>query len=313
MRVVVALGGNAIADPGGGAGPAVMKRRIGDAASAIADIARGCETVITHGNGPQVGLLAMPSISPVRGAVAPDPLDLAGAESEGLIGYLLEREIASIFPNSDIATLLTQVEVDPSDPAFAQPQKPIGPYLGEQQAKELGEKFGWQFRQEAQGHRRVVPSPPPKRIRELRTIEILVEAGVLVVCAGGGGVPVVTGEDGGIRGVECVVDKDRTSALLAEAIGADVLLLLTDVPSVYSDWPEPCRLAVRTASPGIAAELTLDPGSMGPKLEAACDFVAKTGARAMIGSLDDARRVLQELAGTCIRLDVDTTTYWDPE
>jgi len=311
MRVVVALGGNAIAEPGREASAAVMKRRIRAAASAIADIARGCETVITHGNGPQVGLLAMASIPPASRAGAPEPLDLAGAESEGLIGYLLEQEIASIFPNSDIATLLTQVEVDPDDPAFDRPEKPIGPYLDELRAKELGERFGWQFRREAGGHRRVVPSPLPTRIRELRTIEILVEAGVLVVCAGGGGVPVVTSDDGGIRGVECVVDKDRTSALLAEAIEADVLLLLTDVPAVYSDWPEPRSLALRTASPGIAGELTLDPGSMGPKLESACSFVERTGNRAMIGSLDDARRVLQGLAGTCIGPGADEPTYWD--
>jgi carbamate kinase len=162
-----------------------------------------------------------------------------------------------------------------------------------------------------QGHRRAVPSPEPRRIRELRTIELLVDAGVLVVTAGGGGIPVVVGEDGSVRGVEAVVDKDRTAALLAERLRADVLLLLTNVPAVYTDWPEPALRALRTAPPTVASALELDPGSMGPKLEAACDFVSRTGGEAMIGSLDSARRVLQGLEGTRIVSGDGPADYWE--
>jgi carbamate kinase len=313
MRVVIALGGNAIAGRGGATGPAIMKRRIGEAARAIADIARSCETVITHGNGPQVGSLSLQALAQLHsnGTEAPQPLDVIGAESEGMIGYLLEREIASIFPARDVATLLTQVEVDPKDPAFEQPEKPIGPRVSESEATELSERFGWTFRSESGGHRRVVPSPRPLKIRELRTIEILVDAGVLVVCAGGGGVPVIATPEGAIRGVEGVIDKDRTAALLGEALAADALLLLTDVSAVYTDWPEPAERALRTASPEIAKDLELDPGSMGPKLEAACDFASRTGAPAMIGSLDEARRVLQGLAGTRILPGEGEPTWWE--
>jgi carbamate kinase len=311
MRVVVALGGNAIADGGGATAPEVMRQRIRDAASAIADIARGCETIITHGNGPQVGLLSMQAHAQAAGSPGGPSLDVIGAESEGMIGYMLEREIASIFPSADVATLLTQVEVDPADPAFLHPEKPIGPSVGELEAKAFSERLGWRFERGPEGHRRVVPSPRPRRIRELRTIEILVEAGVLVVSAGGGGIPVVVGPDGAVRGVEAVVDKDRTAALLAEQIRADALLLLTDVPAVFADWPEPAARAIRTASPGIVGELELDPGSMGPKLESACAFVAQTGAKAMIGSLDEARRVLQGLAGTRIEPGDAAPTWWD--
>jgi len=307
MRVVVALGGNAIAGRGGSVEPRAMRRRIGEAVSAIADIARSCETVVTHGNGPQVGLLAMQAQAAPPG-VDPQPLDVIGAESEGMIGYMLERELASLFPSSDVATLLTQVEVDPADPAFARPEKPIGPVLDPARARAFGERLGWQFREEGGGLRRVVASPRPLRVREAHTIEILLEAGVVVVTAGGGGVPVVVGEDGGIRGVEAVVDKDRTAALLAEALHADALLLLTDVAGVHLDWPEPAARSIESAPSTLAAQLELDPGSMGPKVEAACDFVSRTGRDAMIGALDDAGRVLRGLAGTRIGADVRDVT-----
>jgi carbamate kinase len=310
MRIVVALGGNAIAGRAGSTEPAVMKERVKAAASAIADIARGCETIITHGNGPQVGLLAMQAMAQSSSGAAPQPLDVIGAESEGMIGYLLESEIASIFPGSDVATLLTQVEVDPDDPAFAAPEKPIGPHVTEQEASDLEKRLGWRFRVEPEGYRRVVPSPRPQRIRELRTIEILVDAGVLVVCAGGGGIPVVATSAGGIYGVEGVVDKDRTAALLAEALHADTLLLLSDVEGVFTTWPDPTGPALRTAPPTIAEDLALDPGSMGPKLEAACRFARRTGGEARIGSLDNARRVLQGQAGTLITGDVSERTFW---
>jgi len=309
MRVVVALGGNAIAERDGSIEPDKMRARIGDAVDAIADIARSCETVVTHGNGPQVGLLAMQAQAGPPD-VDPQPLDVIGAESEGMIGYMLERELASLFPNNDVATLLTQVEVDADDPAFTAPEKPIGPVLPEERARAFADRLGWRFRAEGEGLRRVVPSPRPQRVREVRTIEILLDAGVLVVTAGGGGVPIIVQPDGSFRGAEAVVDKDRTAALLAETLNADALLLLTDVAGVYLDWPEPATVLLKSAPSTIAGKLDLDPGSMGPKLEAACDFAARTGRPAMIGSLDEARRVLQGLSGSRICDDVTEATTW---
>jgi carbamate kinase len=259
---------------------------------------------VTHGNGPQVGLLALQSQA--LPGIEPYPLDVLGAETEGMIGYLIEQELASIFPSSDVATLLTQVEVDPDDPAFAAPSKPIGPVYPKERASALARQLGWQIAPEGDGYRRVVPSPEPLRIRELRTIELLVEAGVLVVCAGGGGIPVVAGRDGSLRGAEAVIDKDRTAALLAERLGADFLLLLTDVPAVFEDWPEPRERPLRRAAPAALRKLGLDPGSMGPKAEAACRFVERTGRPAAIGALEEARQVLQGSAGTRVEAAAST-------
>lgn len=300
MRIVIALGGNAIAGGAGGLGAGGLDERVRAAASAIADIARGNDVVVTHGNGPQVGLLALRSQREAGGPS--EGLDALGAESEGLIGYVIERELASIFPGSPVATLLTQVEVDPDDPAFAHPTKPIGPPMDAAEAKALGERLGWQFVEGSGGLRRVVPSPEPVRIREIAAIERCVEAGVLVVCAGGGGIPVVV-SDQGLRGVEAVIDKDKTAALLARALDADLLLLLTDVPAVYADWPgreHPLGEATVSELRG----LSLDPGSMGPKVEAACRF-ATGGGDARIGALEDARRIVSGRAGTRVRPDPD--------
>jgi carbamate kinase len=295
MRVVIALGGNAIARRGESLDAESQRRRVRDAASALAGIARSCETVVTHGNGPQVGLLALQAQSTPE--VEPHPLDVLGAETEGMIGYLIEQELASVLPEQEVATLLTQVEVDPRDPAFASPTKPIGPVYAEREARELARRFAWQLQPEGEGFRRVVPSPEPLRIRELRTIELLVRAGVIVVCAGGGGIPVVRGADGAVRGVEAVIDKDRTAALLATELEADALLLLTDVEAVYQDWPER-RRPLRETTPDALRELDLHPGSMGPKAEAACRFAERTGRPAAIGALEQAQRLLEGKAGT---------------
>ncbi|MBW2371333.1 MAG: carbamate kinase [Deltaproteobacteria bacterium] len=305
MRVVVALGGNAIARRGESLDADAQRLRVREAAGAVADIARGNELVVTHGNGPQVGLLALQSqASP---DVAPYPLDVLGAETEGMIGYLIEQELASILPSAEVATLLTQVEVDPEDPAFRAPSKPIGPIHAEAQAEALRAHFGWTLVREGDGWRRVVPSPEPRRIRELPTIRRLLEAGVLLVCAGGGGIPVVAGADAGLRGVEAVIDKDLTAALLATELGADALLLLTDVPAVYEDWPEPRQRAVGRTTPQALRALDLAPGSMGPKAEAACRF-AERGGVAAIGALEEARRVLTGEAGTRVSLTHAPTT-----
>ena len=298
MRVVIALGGNAIARRGEALDADSQRARVREAASAVADIARASETVVTHGNGPQVGLLALQARA--TPGVAPYPLDILGAETESMIGYLIEQELASIFPRSEVATLLTQVEVDPDDPAFAAPTKPIGPVHPRAEADALARRFGWRMVPEGEGLRRVVPSPEPVRIRELRTIELLVEAGVIVVCAGGGGIPVVRTAEGALRGVEAVIDKDRTAALLAIGLRADALLLVTDVDAVYADWPGRER-PLREASPAELRRLALDPGSMGPKAEAACRFAEARGKPAMIGALAEARRVLEGRAGTRVR------------
>jgi len=295
MRVVIALGGNAIARRGEALDAESQRARVRDAAAAVADIARVGETVVTHGNGPQVGLLALQARA--TPGVPPYPLDVLGAETEGMIGYLIEQELASILPGSDVATLLTQVEVDPHDPAFRSPSKPIGPVYPRADADEYARRFGWQLAPEGDGFRRMVPSPQPLRIRELRTIELLVAAGVLVICGGGGGIPVVVGDDGGLRGAEAVIDKDLTAALLAASLHADALLLLTDVDAVYADWPERTR-PLRETTPAELRALAPAPGSMGPKAEAACRFVEETGRTACIGALEDARRVLEGSAGT---------------
>ncbi len=307
MRVVIALGGNAITPGRDTLDPDALGERVRAAASAIADIARGHDVVVTHGNGPQVGLLALRA-QPEVGGEPGEALDALGAESEGLIGYLLERELASIFPGSEVATLLTQVEVGAEDPAFRHPTKPIGPRLSADDAKALERRTGWRFAEQDDGaFRRVVASPEPLRIRELKAIELCVEAGVLVVCAGGGGIPVVTGRHG-LRGAEAVIDKDRTASLLATQLHADALLLLTDVRAVYEGWPARDR-PIRQASIESLRKLDLAPGSMGPKVEAAIRF-AEQGGDARIGLLDEARHILTGEAGTRVVRDGSATTYW---
>ncbi|MEW6269996.1 MAG: carbamate kinase [Thermodesulfobacteriota bacterium] len=299
MRVVVALGGNALLRRGERPEAEVQRANVRRAAASVAALAREHAVVVTHGNGPQVGLLALQSLG--CPAVAPYPLDVLGAESEGMIGYLIEQQLAGFLPGRDVATLLTQVEVDAGDPAFAAPTKPIGPVYDEADARRLARERGFPVAPDGAGFRRVVPSPEPRRIRELRAIEVLLAAGVLVVCAGGGGIPVVTTPEGGIRGVEAVVDKDLASALLARELAADALLLLTDVPAVLTEWPGPGGTPIRHATPAELRARRFAPGTMAPKVEAACRFVEGGGALAAIGALDDAARLLHGDAGTIVR------------
>lgn len=312
MSVVMGLGGNALMRSGDPAGIEAQRARVGEAASAIADIARTQDVVLTHGNGPQVGLLALQGRNDAGAQSL--PLDVLGAESEGMIGYWLERELSSIFPSSEIATLVTQVEVSADDPAFASPSKPIGPRIRAEEADLLAKQFGWTMGPcdgpGSRTFRRLVPSPTPVRIREQRTIQRLLDAGVLVICCGGGGIPIVEGQDGGLRGVDAVIDKDRTTALLAENLGAEHLLLLTNVSAVFEDWPEPRKRAIRRAHPDALAELSLDPGTMGPKVEAAVQFARNTGMTASIGALEDARRVFQGRSGTRITVEHDGISHW---
>jgi carbamate kinase len=294
--VVVALGGNALLRRGEPLDPERQRGRVRGAARALAELARDHRLVVTHGNGPQVGLLALQAAA--LPGVAPAPLDVLGAESEGMIGYWIEQELANALPGAEVATLLTRVEVDPRDPAFARPTKPIGPVYPEAEARRLAGERGWSLAAERGGLRRVVASPAPLRILELRTIALLVAAGVLVVCGGGGGIPVVRGPDGAVRGVEAVIDKDRSAALLASGLGAERLVLLTDVSAVYADWPEPREHPIRRARAAELDPAAFDAGSMGPKLDAARRFLAAGGRSAHIGSLEEAAAVAAGRAGT---------------
>ena len=299
MRIVIALGGNALLRRGEPLEAPVQRRNLARAGAAIAAVARHHEIVVSHGNGPQVGLIALQALAYRQ--VAPYPLDILGAESEGMIGYMIEQELMTRLPGREFATLLTPVEVDPADPAFGHPTKPIGPVYDGESALRLARESDWSMAPDGAGYRRVVPSPEPKRIIELNAIRKLASAGVLVICAGGGGIPVVGTVEGGMRGVEAVIDKDLSAALLATALGADGLLLLTGVPAVYVHWGTPEARPLQHVTPSDLHKLSFDAGSMGPKVEAACRFVEATGGWAAIGALDDAERLVDHSCGTIVR------------
>ncbi len=307
VRIVAAIGGNALLRRGQPAEADLQRQNLDVAVRAIAEIAEGQELVVTHGNGPQVGLLAL------QAAAYPDveayPLDVLGAESEGMIGYLLEQALLTHLPSRRVASMLTLVEVDPSDPAFSRPTKPIGPIYHEESSSALAEQRGWVFRPEEGGFRRVVASPEPRRVLELSTIKLLIEAGVLVVCAGGGGVPVVVTDSGALYGVEAVIDKDLSAALIATELDADALLLLTDVEAVFSGWGTGTARPIARASPAAIRALGLASGSMGPKVEAASRFCLVTGRTAYIGALTDARRLLTGEVGTQIGAESEGITH----
>lgn len=302
MLVVVALGGNALLRRGEPLDAAVQRANVKVAAEAVAEVALEHRLVLTHGNGPQVGLLALQNAA--YDAVAPYPLDVLGAETEGMVGYVLEQELGRHLPRERLATLLTQVVVDPADPAFEHPTKFVGPVYDEATAGELADRRGWVVARDGDAWRRVVPSPEPVRIVEIDTIRILVDHGVTVTCAGGGGIPVVPDVvDGvpGLIGVEAVIDKDLAAALLATALGADALLLLTDVDAVYEGFGTPAARAVRSATPEQLRTLPLPAGSMGPKVEAVCRFVEAGGGLGAVGALSDAAAIVRGEAGTVVR------------
>lgn len=297
MRVVAALGGNALLRRGEPAEAEAQRRNVERAVDALAEIAAEHELIVTHGNGPQVGLLALQSEA--YRTVRSYPLDVLGAESEGMIGYMLDQGLVNAMPGRQVATLLTQVVVDGRDPAFEHPSKPIGPVYERDEARRLAAERGWSVAPDGDRWRRVVPSPEPRRIVEIDTIRLLVDAGIVVVCAGGGGVPVVADPNGGLRGVEAVIDKDLAAALLARNLRADALLLLTDVPAIESGWGTPDAYAISYATPGEIRGLDLADGSMGPKAEAASRF-ADGGGFAVVAALEDALDALDGLAGTTI-------------
>lgn len=299
MKIVIALGGNALLMRGEPLEADVQRANVAHAAEVVASLARKHTVVVTHGNSPQVALLALQSEA--YGAVHPYPLDILGAQSEGMIGYLIELELESRLPKQQVVTLLTQIEVNPNDPAFRNPSKPIGPSYSEQDAKRLARERGWSVAPDGKKWRRVVPSPEPIRIRELAAIRLLVAAGAVVVCAGGGGIPVVASPAGVVSGVEAVIDKDLAAALLAHQLGADALLLLTDVDAVYLNWGSPQPLALHDALPEDLRQHAFAADSMKPKVEAACRFVEAGGKLAGIGRLEDAASILEGLRGTIVR------------
>lgn len=295
-RIVVALGGNALLRRGQPLESDAQRANVARAAVALAPLAAKHNLVVTHGNGPQVGLLALQAAA--FKDVRPYPLDILGAETEGMIGYLIEQELRNAAPGLKVATLLTQVEVVPDDPAFSTPTKPVGPVYTKADAEELARTQGWAIAQDGQQYRRVVASPRPKRILEIETIRILVDAGVTVICTGGGGIPVVI-DAARITGVEAVIDKDAASALLARELGADMLVMLTDVRAVSLGWGTPDARAIKSATPAALARHTFAAGSMGPKIEAAI-VMAGWGKSAAIGALEDVEAILQGRAGTTI-------------
>jgi len=309
MRLVVALGGNALLKRGEPLTAQNQRENVKVAARALAPLARDHSLVITHGNGPQVGLLALEAAA--YAGVEPFTLDILNAESEGMIGYMIEQELGNILPEEvPFATLLTQVEVDLADPAFQNPTKPIGPQYPQEEAERLAREHGWTVGPDGGLYRRLVASPRPRRIFEIRVIEWLVEKGVVVICSGGGGIPTMLTPDGVLIGVEAVIDKDYAGALLAESLRADVFLMLTDAVAVWRDWGTPEARAMRRASPDALDGLSFAAGSMGPKVQAACEFVRATGGLAGIGALEDAVAIVEGRAGTLVSADFDGIEYW---
>jgi carbamate kinase len=304
VRIVAALGGNALVKRGERLGADVQRGNVARAAEALAAIAPAHELIVTHGNGPQVGLLAMQSealagLAPQFGGNS--ALDILVAESEGMIGYLIEQALESRLHGRQVVTLLTQVEVSRDDPAFGKPTKPIGPCYAEEEALRLERTRGWRMAPEGGVFRRVVPSPEPRRILELPAIRLLLASGAVVICTGGGGIPVEVLPSGAVRGVEAVIDKDLAAALLAVGIEADALLLLTDADSVYLGWGTPAARPIRGAtSPAELKGHAFAPGSMKPKVEAACRFVEAGGKLAGIGRLEDATAILEGRRGTIV-------------
>ncbi|MGE0219210.1 carbamate kinase [Mycolicibacterium sp.] len=297
MRIVIALGGNAILRRGQPMTADNQRTNIRTAAQSIATVVDGNQLVIAHGNGPQVGLLALQAAA--YQDVAPYPLDVLGAQTEAMIGYVIEQELGNVLPpQQPLATVLTMIEVDGDDPAFEHPTKPIGPVYDEQTAQRMQAANGWTFAPDGAHFRRVIASPEPKRIFEIGPIRTLVEHGVTVICAGGGGIPTRYDQHGKLHGVEAVIDKDLASALLAEQLAADLLVIATDVDGVYTGWGTPAQQRLTRVSPDELDRMEFAAGSMGPKVEAACRFVRHTGNRATIGALDDIAAIVAETAGT---------------
>jgi carbamate kinase len=304
MKLVVALGGNALLKRGQALSADNQLENIRRAAAQLARVAQQHDMVLTHGNGPQVGLLMLQSAA--YHAVQPYPLDVLGAETEGMIGYQLEQELANLLPeNRTVVTLLTRTEVDPNDPAFIHPTKPVGPMYTQQDAQRLAAEKGWTVAADGNSFRRVVASPAPVRVLGIAPIAWLLEKGALVIAAGGGGIPVVRADGCGhqMKGVEAVIDKDLCADLIAQALQADCLVIATDVAAVYLDWGQPNQRAISRTTPKTLAQYTFPAGSMAPKVQAVSQFVQATGKRAVIGSLHEIEALIAGTAGTQIYAD----------
>ena len=300
MRVVVALGGNALLKRGEPMTAENQRANVRSAAPALAGVAKEHQLVLSHGNGPQVGLLALQAAAFTE--VDPYPLDILGAQTEGMIGYVLEQELGNVMPSdAPLATILTMVQVDPADPAFEDPTKFVGPIYTRSQADKLAADKGWTFKPDGDSWRRVVPSPEPRNIFEIRPIRWLLDQGVVLICAGGGGVPTMflpSAAERTLVGVEAVIDKDLASELLAREVAADLYVMATDVDAVYTDWGTPQQRATGRVTVGELRQKSFPAGSMGPKVEAACRFVEATGGRAAIGALTQIQQIVDGDAGT---------------
>lgn len=299
MRIVVAIGGNALLRRGERPDAAVQVDHIRAAAQALAPLALQHELIICHGNGPQVGMLSLESENDPE-LTHPYPFDVLVAQTQGMIGYWLGRSLRNAGVTKPVMSLITQTLVDPADPAFAAPTKFVGPGYAHEQARQLADRHGWTIAVEGDRWRRVVASPEPRRIIEQQSIDQLLHQGTVVICGGGGGIPVAEDEAGRLRGVEAVVDKDATAALLAVAVGADRLLILTDVAAVMEHFGTPRATPLRRLALDGPEALHLPAGSMGPKVAACRHFVRATGGTASIGSLDEAAEVLAGEAGTLV-------------
>ena len=297
--MLVALGGNALLKRGEPMTAEAQRTNVRQAARSLAPVAGHHQLVLSHGNGPQVGLLALQAAA--YHDVEPYPLDLLGAQTEGMIGYVVEQELGNLLPAEvPLATILTMVEVDGADPAFDDPTKFVGPVYDDEAASALAAEKGWVFKRDGDRMRRVVPSPEPRRIFEIRPIRWLLDQGTVVICAGGGGIPTRWLPGGGrtLGGVEAVIDKDFASELLAREVGADLFVMATDVDGVYVGWGTPEQRRLEEVTPGDLRAMSFAAGSMGPKVEAAARFAEATGKRAAIGSLADIEKIVDGVAGT---------------
>lgn len=297
MRLVIALGGNALQKRGEPMLCENQRANVRIACKQIAKAYEGNQLIITHGNGPQVGLLALQNNA--YKAVPMYPLDVIGAESIGMIGYMIQQELVNYVPKTaKLVNVLTQTRVDPADPAFQNPTKPVGPVYDKEEAEALAKKNGWTIAQDNDKYRRVVPSPDPKQIWGLEPLRALAEKGYITICCGGGGIPTYFDAEGNLVGAEAVIDKDLASSLLASSLDADLFVIATDVDGAYVNWREPTQKRIAQADPATLRSMGFAKGSMGPKVEAACRFVEASGKTAVIGALDKIEEILQGKSGT---------------
>jgi carbamate kinase len=308
MKIVIALGGNALLKRGEPMTAENQRENVKTACAQIARVYDGNQLIITHGNGPQVGLLALQNNAYKE--VPMYPLDVLGAETAGMIGYMIQQELSNTVPGSaSIATVLTQIQVDPKDPAFQKPSKPVGPVYSKEEADKIAAEKGWTMAPDNDKYRRVVASPKPVNIFGLEPLKTLIDNKYIVVCGGGGGIPTWVDDKGKQHGAEAVIDKDLATALLATLIDADLFVIATDVDGAYLDWGKPEQKRIALAAPDAALAFGFASGSMGPKIEAAANFAKATGKDAVIGALADIEQIVAGKAGTRISGKAEGVTY----